>query len=231
MFMDLERDSVRMSRSCQLWLASSRYATELAGKVTDAYWQRRVIAMTRNKSKKSSNMRGGAAAPSVVTSVKPETQATDDRCRDCTQLQAALKELYAQTSANVRAYMDLRFKHFTTFMVVTAFIGTATFRIDLFNSVRPLTACVGIVASCLFWLLDYRTSQQSDKAAESSGPVRSTAGHTVNRAVRAAGAYESQPCDQCHLLSNDCTVDSGTLGERSQEGSSEMSKMSLKLHV
>jgi len=68
-------------------------------------------------------------------------------------------ELFRQSSENARAYMDLRFKHFTTFMVVTALLGTAIFKVNSLESMRCALTGIAVTLSILFWLLDYRAAQ------------------------------------------------------------------------
>jgi hypothetical protein len=60
--------------------------------------------------------------------------------------QETLREGFIQASENARAYMDLRFKHFGTFVVLTGLLGTAISQAD------------GFVLTILFWILDFRTS-------------------------------------------------------------------------
>ena len=73
--------------------------------------------------------------------------------------EATLRECLIQASHNARAYMDLRFKHFGTFVVLTGLLGSAAFRVDELSSMRSSLAGVSWVLSLVFWLLDFRTSQ------------------------------------------------------------------------
>jgi hypothetical protein len=70
----------------------------------------------------------------------------------------ALLALYEQSCENARAYMDLRFKHFTTFIVLTALLGATTFQVETLKGFRPLFCLVAVLLTLLFWLLDNRTS-------------------------------------------------------------------------
>jgi uncharacterized membrane protein YedE/YeeE len=72
--------------------------------------------------------------------------------------QEALLKLYEQACENSRAYMDLRFKHFTTFMFSTGLVGAITFQVESLKSFRLLFCGVAIILTILFWLLDNRTS-------------------------------------------------------------------------
>jgi hypothetical protein len=72
--------------------------------------------------------------------------------------QDALLMLYEQSCENARAYMDLRFKHFTTFMFLTGLLGAIAFQVDALKSFRPLFSIMAIILTVLFWLLDSRTA-------------------------------------------------------------------------
>jgi hypothetical protein len=74
-------------------------------------------------------------------------------------LAETLRECFSQASQNARAYMDLRFKHFGTFVVLVGLFGTATFQVAALTAIRPLLASVSLIITALFWLLDFRTSQ------------------------------------------------------------------------
>jgi len=54
--------------------------------------------------------------------------------------------------------MDLRFKHFGTFVVVVGLLAAA-FQMQSLSAIRTSVAGIAIVLTVLFWLLDYRTSQ------------------------------------------------------------------------
>jgi len=73
--------------------------------------------------------------------------------------EATLRECLVQASHNARAYMDLRFKHFGTFVLLTGLLGGAAFRIEELSGVRATLAGISWVLTLLFWLLDFRTSQ------------------------------------------------------------------------
>lgn len=68
-------------------------------------------------------------------------------------------EFYRQTCLNMRMFVDLRFKHFTTFMVITGFLGAAAFNVPALAAWRPVTTLLAIVVTVLFWLIDARTLQ------------------------------------------------------------------------
>lgn len=70
-----------------------------------------------------------------------------------------LRECLIQASENARAYMDLRFKHFGTFVVLSGLLGTAAFQVDGLSAIRTSLAGVSVALTLLFWLLDFRTSQ------------------------------------------------------------------------
>lgn len=83
------------------------------------------------------------SAPSVTSAP------TDDTLREC----------LIQASENARVYMDLRFKHFGTFVVFTGLLGTAAYQVAGLSAIRPSLAGVSFCLTALFWLLDFRTSQ------------------------------------------------------------------------
>lgn len=70
-----------------------------------------------------------------------------------------LRASFTQASENARVYMDLRFKHFGTFILVTGLLGTAIFQIQVLSDSRLSLAAISIIFSILFWLLDFRTAQ------------------------------------------------------------------------
>jgi hypothetical protein len=73
--------------------------------------------------------------------------------------EATLRECLIQASNNARAYMDLRFKHFGTFVLMTGLLGGAAFRVEELSNVQASLAGASLVLTVLFWLLDFRTSQ------------------------------------------------------------------------
>lgn len=68
-------------------------------------------------------------------------------------------EFYRQAALNMRMFVDLRFKHFTTFMVISGLLGAASFNVPALQEYRPFIQTVAIVVTLLFWLIDFRTSQ------------------------------------------------------------------------
>jgi len=74
--------------------------------------------------------------------------------------EALLLELLKEASKNMRSYIDLRYKHFTSFLALNTIIGTATFMRQQENLPVFYLAVLGIIVSILFWLMDLRTSQQ-----------------------------------------------------------------------
>lgn len=67
-----------------------------------------------------------------------------------------LLESYRQASEYVRAYMDLRFKHFTSFLVVVGVLGGGLTQLSS-SSLQSIVSVVGAAVTVLFWLLDSRT--------------------------------------------------------------------------
>lgn len=68
-------------------------------------------------------------------------------------------EFYRQACVNARMFVDLRFKHFTTFMVITGLLGAAAFNVPGLNARRIEIIFLAHVVTVLFWFLDFRTSQ------------------------------------------------------------------------
>ena len=73
--------------------------------------------------------------------------------------QAFLKEIYTQSNWNMRSYIVMRFRHFTSFAVVMAFLASAAFTIEGVSYFRSATLYLGLVMVILFWILDYRTGR------------------------------------------------------------------------
>lgn len=76
-----------------------------------------------------------------------------------------LLEVLRQAGENQRAYMDLRFKHFSTFVVLTTLLGVAAFQVDALARARWLPALVALGVTALFWRLDSRTAAFQRAAA------------------------------------------------------------------
>ena len=89
------------------------------------------------------------AATGRTESVPPPSDSSEDTLREC----------FVQSSETARAYMDLRFKHFGTFIVLIGLLGAAAFQLESLAGVRQSVAGVGLALTLLFWLLDFRTSQ------------------------------------------------------------------------
>lgn len=68
-------------------------------------------------------------------------------------------EFYRQAALNMRMYVDLRFKHFTTFMVISGLLGAAAFNVPALQEYRLFIQTIAIVVTLLFWFIDFRTSQ------------------------------------------------------------------------
>lgn len=72
---------------------------------------------------------------------------------------ANIREIYKEFGNNARAYMDLKFKHFATFSVLTTFLGTAVYQNRGLEHAVEAVSSLGFVAAILFWILDHRTGQ------------------------------------------------------------------------
>lgn len=68
-------------------------------------------------------------------------------------------EFYRQALSSMRMFVDLRFKHFTTFMVRTGLIGAAAFNVSAVSAWRPAIIGISIAVVILFWVIDARTAQ------------------------------------------------------------------------
>lgn len=78
----------------------------------------------------------------------------------------AVLEALRQAGESQRAYMDLRYKHFSTFVVVTTLLGVAAFQVDQLAGLRWLPALLAAVITALFWKLDSRTAAYQRAASE-----------------------------------------------------------------
>ena len=76
-----------------------------------------------------------------------------------------LLELLRQASENARMYINLRAKHFATFLVLNSILGFAISQIESLKIARSYLSVLGLLLTLLFWQLDFRTSQyyQSEK--------------------------------------------------------------------
>ncbi|MEQ8402672.1 MAG: hypothetical protein RIE24_07960 [Silicimonas sp.] len=70
-----------------------------------------------------------------------------------------VREVYVQSSWNMRAFMLLRFRHFATFSVILAFIATGAFRVDEVSDFRGYILIFGVLITIAFWILDFRTGE------------------------------------------------------------------------
>ena len=70
-----------------------------------------------------------------------------------------LLEFYKEAGLNVRAFVDLRFKHFTTYMLATGLLATAAFNLSEVVAWRPYIELLALTLTVLFWLIDHRTGQ------------------------------------------------------------------------
>ncbi len=68
-----------------------------------------------------------------------------------------LLELYRQASMNARGYINLRHKHFSIFIAMTAMTGAVAFAIPELHPFHATVVLYGILNTLLFWLLDHRT--------------------------------------------------------------------------
>lgn len=68
-------------------------------------------------------------------------------------------EFYRQACMNMRMFVDLRFKHFTTLMVITGILGATAFNFQSVSCWRPFIQILALLVTILFWIIDYRTSQ------------------------------------------------------------------------
>lgn len=81
-----------------------------------------------------------------------------DRLPEAGEL-ADLREIYTQSNWNMRAFIMLRFRHFTSFAVVMAFIASAAFNSFVDGMLRVPIMALGLGVIVLFWNLDHRTGK------------------------------------------------------------------------
>lgn len=106
-------------------------------------------------------------------------------------------EFYRQACLNMRMFVDLRFKHFTTLMVITGILGAAAFNVQVASSWRPYIQVLALVVTVLFWLIDYRTTQYW---RHESAKVQ-----TFERALNEGAHLLLPPAERTHLRSSTAT--------------------------
>jgi len=67
-------------------------------------------------------------------------------------------QYYQQACNHARAYMDLRFKHFGTLIVIMTLLSAGVIKLPN-DWEKALCSLVGFLISSLFWILDHRTCQ------------------------------------------------------------------------
>lgn len=70
-----------------------------------------------------------------------------------------IREVYKQTSNNIRAFMALKFKYFVIFAVIMGFMAAGSFQIEKLTNYRVHILVFGAFIIVLFWILDYRIGQ------------------------------------------------------------------------
>lgn len=66
-------------------------------------------------------------------------------------------EVFRQASCNTRAFMDLRFKHFGTYVLMSIALAGAGLKVEALHGDELLVSLGGAALTVLFWLLDRRT--------------------------------------------------------------------------
>lgn len=67
-------------------------------------------------------------------------------------------QYYQQACNHARAYMDLRFKHFGTFIVIVTLLSGGVIKLPN-EWEKAFCSIIGLLVSILFWTLDLRTGQ------------------------------------------------------------------------
>jgi hypothetical protein len=70
-----------------------------------------------------------------------------------------VREIYKQHQNNMRSFVVLRFRHFTTFSVVMAFIATISVQSLSKYDEQLYAAILGLFVIGWFWLLDFRSGE------------------------------------------------------------------------
>lgn len=73
------------------------------------------------------------------------------------QPRAAELEIFRQANENARAFMDLRFKHFGTFVLTAIALAGAGLRIEDLQGKEGVVSLAGAALTVCFWALDRRT--------------------------------------------------------------------------
>jgi hypothetical protein len=68
-------------------------------------------------------------------------------------------ELYRQAADDARAYMDMRNRHFSTFLVISGLLLAGLFDVSSLASKHIFLSSAGLAVTVLYWLLDYRMAQ------------------------------------------------------------------------
>jgi hypothetical protein len=71
----------------------------------------------------------------------------------------SVRECFIQACENSRAYMDLRFKHFGTFVLISGLLGSVILQAESLSKIRSYLSIISLLITALFWFLDFRTSQ------------------------------------------------------------------------
>lgn len=116
--------------------------------------------MTDSAASETSGTSQGASPPGAHQDARPDTdeQAAAAPGPAFVASEESLREGFKEARADARAYMDLRFKHFTTFAVILGIAAVAVSRPEL-DGVRAGLAGLMLTVTALFWSIDARTAQ------------------------------------------------------------------------
>lgn len=84
--------------------------------------------------------------------------------RDLKEIDVLLK-MYEEHCSNLRAFIELRFKHFTTFVALSSLVvGGIIFKLKSIN--LGIGICFfGLAMTALFWIIDFRTYMHMKETA------------------------------------------------------------------
>jgi hypothetical protein len=84
---------------------------------------------------------------------------TRTRCPSADISKETELEIYRQAANDARAYMDMRNRHFSTFLIISGILLAGLFQVAGLMPRHTLIAVLGLTVTILYWMLDYRMAQ------------------------------------------------------------------------
>jgi hypothetical protein len=108
--------------------------------------------------------------------------------------------LYTQACFDARVMIDLRFKHFTTYMVAQAFLVIAALRDNAFAIPHWVATTIGIALTILFWQLDCRTAAYHDAFRRRAEEIETRLGSVELRIAKGRLSLSGRQVSQAIFL-------------------------------